>query len=40
MEKMVEVRRFVTQSGRDVIGEWMADLNDVRASAKINARIA
>jgi putative addiction module killer protein len=37
---MIEVRRFVTASGFDVIGHWLADLNDERARAKINIRIA
>lgn len=37
---MIEVRRYVTESGRDVFGEWLADLNDARAKAKVAARIA
>jgi putative addiction module killer protein len=37
---MIEVRRFVTVSGVDVFGQWLADLNDERARAKINIRIA
>lgn len=37
---MIEVRRFVTNSGTDVVGRWLADLNDERARAKINIRIA
>ncbi|HZK82889.1 MAG TPA: type II toxin-antitoxin system RelE/ParE family toxin [Humisphaera sp.] len=37
---MIEVRRFVTDSGADVVGQWLADLNDERARARINARIA
>jgi putative addiction module killer protein len=37
---MIEVRRFVTASGVDVVGQWLADLNDERARAKINIRIA
>jgi putative addiction module killer protein len=37
---MIEVRRFVTSSGIDVVGQWLAELNDERARAKINIRIA
>lgn len=37
---MVEVRRYVTESGRDVIGDWLAEIKDVRTRAKIAARIA
>lgn len=36
---MVEVIRYVTESGRDVFGEWLADLHDPRAAAKIVVRI-
>jgi putative addiction module killer protein len=37
---MLEVRRYVTASGKDVIGEWLADLRDAQARARIAARIA
>jgi putative addiction module killer protein len=37
---MIDVRRYISASGKDVIGEWLADLNDARARARINARIA
>lgn len=36
---MMEIRRFVSRTGVDVIGNWLADLNDARARARINARI-
>jgi len=36
----MEVRRYVTEAGRDVVGEWLAELRDVRARARIAARIA
>jgi putative addiction module killer protein len=36
----IEVRRFVTESGVDVFGRWLLSLNDQRARAKINIRIA
>jgi putative addiction module killer protein len=37
---MYEVRRFVSESGVDVVGQWLADLDDGRARAKVNIRIA
>jgi len=36
---MMELRRYLTKSGRDIFGEWLAGLKDVRARAKIVARI-
>jgi len=35
----MELRRYLTASGRDVFGEWLSELRDVRARAKIVARI-
>ena len=37
---MVEVRRYVTETGKDVFGEWLAELKDARARAKVAARVA
>lgn len=37
---MIEIRRYVTRAGKDVIGEWLAGLKDRRARAKIAIRIA
>jgi putative addiction module killer protein len=37
---MNRIRRYVTASGKDVVGEWLADLRDVRARARIVVRIA
>lgn len=37
---MLEVRRYVTESGTDIIGEWLAELKDARTRAKVAARIA
>ncbi len=37
---MIEIRRYVTRTGKDVIGKWLAELKDVQARAKIAARIA
>ncbi len=35
----LEIRRYVTTDGTDIIGEWLAGLKDIRARAKIVARI-
>jgi putative addiction module killer protein len=35
----MELRRYLTESGRDVFGEWLAGLRDARTRAKIVARI-
>jgi putative addiction module killer protein len=40
MDQIIEVRRYVSPVGKDVVGEWLKDLGDVRAWARINARIA
>jgi putative addiction module killer protein len=37
---VIEIRRYVTQAGKDPIGEWLAGLKDIRARAKIAVRIA
>jgi len=39
MNESTELRRYLTASGRDVFGEWLAGLKDVRTKAKIVARI-
>ena len=36
---MNEVRRYLTESGKDVFGEWIKDLADERARAKVAARV-
>ena len=36
---MIEIRRYVTGTGKDVIGEWLAGLHDAQARARIIARI-
>jgi putative addiction module killer protein len=35
----MELRRYLTRSGRDVFGEWLSALRDDRTRAKIVARI-
>lgn len=37
---MIEIRRYVTEAGRDVFGDWLESLKDTRTKAKIVARIA
>jgi len=36
---VIEIRRYVTRTGKDVIGDWLAGLNDTQARARIIARI-
>jgi putative addiction module killer protein len=36
---MLDIQRYVTESGRDVFGEWLASLRDKRAAAKVAVRI-
>jgi len=35
----MEIRRYLTEFGGDVFGEWLAELRDLRTRAKIVARI-
>lgn len=35
----MEIRRYVTRSGKDVFGDWLARLADVQARARVAARI-
>jgi putative addiction module killer protein len=35
----MELRRYLTKSGRDIFGEWLSELRDARTRAKIAARI-
>ena len=36
---VIEVRRYVAWSGNDVIGEWLSNLEDLKARARIAARL-
>lgn len=36
---MLEIRRYVTESGSDVFGAWLASVRDARARARIATRI-
>ena len=36
---MIEIRHYVDRSGKDVFDDWLLDLPDLRAQAKIAARI-
>lgn len=39
MSEVIKLRRYQTASGRDVFGDWLAGLKDMRTKAKILARI-
>ena len=39
MENAVEVRHYVTLSGKDVFDDWLTRLGDARAQARIAVRI-
>jgi putative addiction module killer protein len=39
MENAVEVRHYVTLSGKDVFDDWLTRLEDARAQARIAVRI-
>src|ERR1035438_5206588 len=36
---VIEVRRYVARSGNDVIGQWLSNLEDLKARARIAARL-
>lgn len=36
---VIEIRRYVNRSGIDVIGDWLAGLEDLKARARIAARL-
>ena len=36
---MIEIRRYVTRTGKDLFGEWLARLADTRTGARILTRI-
>lgn len=36
---MIEVRHYVNRAGRDIFGEWLSNLADLRTREKIAARI-
>ncbi|SRR6266581_2707537 len=37
---MIEILRYLTLTGEDVVGHWLARLRDARARAKIETRFA
>ncbi len=39
MTEEIEIRRYLTETGRDVFGEWLGGLRDNRIRAKLVARI-
>jgi len=36
---VVEIRRYVNRSGIDAVGDWLAGLEDLKARARIAARL-
>ena len=36
---MIEIRRYVSRGGKDVFDDWLSELADARAQAKIATRI-
>jgi putative addiction module killer protein len=39
MENVIEVRHYVSRAGKDVFDDWLTELADARAQAKIAIRI-
>ena len=39
MECVIEIRHYVNRAGRDVFDDWLTQLADARAQAKIASRI-
>ncbi len=39
MENIIEIRHYVGRAGKDVFDEWLTELADARAQAKIASRI-
>jgi putative addiction module killer protein len=39
MTSAIEIRRYVTVSGKDIFGDWLSALKDARTQGKIVARI-
>ncbi len=39
MNRVIEIRRYISACGRDVVGEWLLGLRDARARARIAVRI-
>jgi len=36
---VIEIRRYVTRTGKDVIGEWLSGVSDAQVRARIAVRI-
>jgi putative addiction module killer protein len=36
---VIGIRRYLTAEGKDVFGEWLSELNDLKARARIAVRI-
>ena len=40
MINAVEIRHYITRSGKDAFDDWFSELTEIRAQAKIAARIS
>lgn len=36
---MIEIRHYIAENGKDIFGDWLSSLKDIRTKAKIAARI-
>lgn len=39
MRRVIEIRHYVSPTGKDLFGDWLSQLADARAKAKIGTRI-
>jgi putative addiction module killer protein len=39
MENVIEIRHYVNRAGRDIFDEWLTELADAKAQARIAVRI-
>jgi putative addiction module killer protein len=39
MKNAIEIRHYVSRAGKDVFDDWLSELDDPRAQAKITTRI-
>jgi len=39
MDRVIQIRRYISRNGREIFGEWLSRLRDRRAQAKIAVRL-
>jgi putative addiction module killer protein len=39
MKSVIEIRHYISRAGKDVFDDWLSELGDARAQAKIASRI-